>query len=340
MKLSIIVPVYNMAADSKLAFCLDSLVHQSFDDYEIIAVDDASTDDSLEVLREYETKYPDRIKVLARPENGKQGAAKNTGLDVARGEFVGFVDSDDWIDPDMYTRMIALAEDTGADMVGCDYCMVNAQGFTKTDRIANSRPEQTGVLTPDKYKSLILDSGSLVVKIYKRELFESPALRFPEKTFYEDNAIATELMLRAKHYEYIPEALYYYYQHGGSTVHVITRQRCENRLDSMRLMLQHAKESGILEKYRDEIEFRFTNLFYQNTLFTYMQGVKRTEPGFVKALGKEMREAFPEFQENPYYKERINAEEKKFMALQQRSTIGFILYYKLIYLARKIRYGK
>lgn len=340
MKLSIIVPVYNMLADGKLAFCMDSLVNQNFSDYEIIAVDDASTDRSLETLRAYEKTYPDKVRVIALPENRKQGGAKNAGLDMAQGEYIGFVDSDDWIDPDMYAKLIAKAEETGADMVGCDCCCIDTHRFTKTARVPNSKFEQVGVLDAPKYKSLIMDSGSLVMRIYKREMFESPRLRFPEKIFYEDNAVATALMLRATHYEYIPEALYYYYQHGGSTVHVITEQRCQNRLESMRVMLKHAKECGALETYKDEIEFRFTNLFYHITLLSYMQGVKPVRPGFLRALGREMRQTFPDFLQNPYFVSRVNEEEKKFMKLQQRSTILFILYYKFVYLVRKIRYGK
>ena len=80
MKLSIIVPVYNMTAGGKLAKCLDSLVNQQMSDYEIIAVDDKSTDDSLQMLREYESRYPDKVRVIASPENKRQGGAKNLGL--------------------------------------------------------------------------------------------------------------------------------------------------------------------------------------------------------------------------------------------------------------------
>ena len=92
MELSIIVPVYNMAADDKLVWCLDSLVGQTVSDYEIIAVDDCSTDHSLQILREYEKNYPDRFCVIASPQNKKQGGAKNLGLARAKGEWIGFIE--------------------------------------------------------------------------------------------------------------------------------------------------------------------------------------------------------------------------------------------------------
>ena len=93
MKLSVIVPVYNMAAEGKLQYCLESLVHQTFADMEIIAVDDASTDNSLEILRQYEKEYPGRVKVITYPVNRRQGGAKNEGLKVASGDWIGFIDS-------------------------------------------------------------------------------------------------------------------------------------------------------------------------------------------------------------------------------------------------------
>ena len=102
MKLSIIVPVYNMAADGKLEYCLNSLIHQTLKDIEIIAVDDASTDGSLDILRRYELDYPEKVKVIHYEKNRRQGGAKNEGLKVARGEWIGFLDSDDWVTPDCY----------------------------------------------------------------------------------------------------------------------------------------------------------------------------------------------------------------------------------------------
>lgn len=338
MKLSIIVPVYNMVAGEKLEFCLNSLTNQTISDYEIIAVNDASTDDSLVVLSWYKNHYPEKFKVIDLPENRRQGGAKNAGLDVARGEFIGFVDSDDWIASDMYKKLLEKARETGADVVGCDYCLTYEHNYEVGQVIPNSKENQLGILDEEKYKSLILDPGSLVVKIYRRELFEEePKIRFPEKIFFEDNAIAAMLFLRAKHFEYVREPLYYYYQHNASTVHVINEERCTNRLESMRIMLKIAKEDDSLEKYHDEIEFRFINLFYQNTLFTYMPGVKWVKCSYVRKLGKEMQEKFPKFQENPYYLKRVNAEERRFIAIQQKSTILFVLYYKFVYFVRRVK---
>lgn len=337
MKLSVIVPVYNMASDGKLKYCLDSLVSQTVSDYEIIAVDDCSTDDSLAVLRTYEARYPDRFFVIASLENRKQGGAKNLGLEKARGEWIGFIDSDDWITPDFYERLLQKAQETGADMVGCDYNLTPEHSMKIGQVVHNNRPEQTGALNKEKYRSLILDSGSLVVKIYRRHIILDYPNRFPEHIFYEDNAIGNSWMLRATHFAYIPEPLYYYYQHDASTVHTITKKRCEDRMEAARVMIREAGQFGFLEEYYPEIESSFTTLFYVNTLFSYMAGVKKKEYGFVKALGREMRETFPGFMENKYYRERVHEEERRLIAMHMKSTIRFMLYYKALWMYRDFR---
>ena len=124
LELSVIVPVYNMAKDGNLTYCINSLVRQTLQSMEIIAVDDASTDDSLKILREFEKKYPGRVKAIASPENRRQGGARNLGLREAQGRYIGFMDADDWVVEDLYERMLEVAKRTGADVVGTDMCRV------------------------------------------------------------------------------------------------------------------------------------------------------------------------------------------------------------------------
>lgn len=337
MKLSVIVPVYNMAAGDKLTWCLNSLVNQTISDYEIIAVDDCSTDNSLEILRDYEKKYSDKFHVIPSPVNKKQGGAKNLGLEKATGEWIGFIDSDDWIVPDFYEKLISRGEEAGADMVGCDYHLTCEHSMEIGQVVHNNKQSQAGILTKEKYGSLILDSGSLVVKIYRRHIIYDFPNRFPENIFYEDNAISNSWMLRAKHFVYLEEPLYYYYQHDTSTVHTITKKRCEDRMEAARIMVREAKEFGFLDEYYPEIESSFTTLFYVNTLFSYMAGVKKKEYGFIKAMGREMKETFPDFMENPYYQERVHQEERKLIKMQIKSTLYFMIYYKVLWLYRNFR---
>ena len=337
MKLSIIVPVYNMASDGKLNYCLDSLVNQSLTDYEILAVDDCSTDDSFAIMKEYQEKYPEMFHAIHSPVNKHQGGAKNIGLKMAKGEWIGFIDSDDWIIPDMYERLIHRAEETGADLVGCDYCLTDRHSMEIGQIVPNNKVEQSGVLDDEKRKSLILDGGSLVVKIFNRKMILENQLWFPENIFYEDNALGNSYLLLANHFEYMQEPMYFYYQHDASTVHTISTVRCEDRMQAGRMMIEEAIRHSFLEKYKEELEYSFTLLFYINTLFTYMAGVSHVKYSFVKNMGKEMKEYFPQFEKNLYYQERTHREEKKLIHMQQQSTLYFIFYYKLLWTYRRWR---
>ena len=113
VKVSIIIPAYN--TEKYIDNCLQSLVNQTLKEMEIIIVDDGSKDNTLELLRGYEAKFPEKIKVFTK-ENGGQASARNLALEHVTGEYVGFVDSDDWVSLDMYEKMYQKAKETDADI--------------------------------------------------------------------------------------------------------------------------------------------------------------------------------------------------------------------------------
>lgn len=339
MKLSIIVPVYNMVADGKLAFCMDSLLAQTITDYEIIAVDDKSTDDSLVVLKEYEAKHPDKVKVIASPENRRQGGAKNLGLRHASGEWIGFVDSDDWISPDFYETLFAKAEETGADIVGCHYCIKNTHDYEIGPEVQADYDWTSGPMDEEKYAAAVLYPGSMVVNMYKREIFYDNGLWFPEYMFYEDNCTGILTMLCCKHYEYVKKPMYYYYQHDASTVHHISEAKCTNRMQVMEILIGECYKRGFLEEYPDEIEYRFTEMFYINTLFTYMIGMPfhKKKISYLRLLRDGILAYFPEYASNPYFEEKQDAEVKKLTAMHCKSPFRFFWYYTALTTYRKVR---
>ncbi len=338
MKLSIIVPVYNMAADGKLAYCLDSLVNQTLKEpYEIIAVDDASTDNSLEVLKEYESRYPKLFKVVSYEVNRRQGGAKNAGLKVATGEWIGFIDSDDWVTPDYYEKLLHKAYATGADMVGCDYNLVDRHTFNVGRVVQNNSMDQTGVLDEAKHKSLIMRPGSMVIKIYKHSVIQENYLCFPEGIFYEDNCAGPVWSVYFKQFERVEEPMYYYYQHNVSTVHHITEGKCRDRMQAAKLLYQECKDRGLLEQYQEELEYRFCELYYVITLFSYMSGVKHPKLSFVKKLRMGAEEYFPKFRDNAYYKQFTGAEEQSLIAMQAKSDWKFYWYYRLKLWVRRMK---
>ncbi|MCD7836965.1 MAG: glycosyltransferase [Lachnospiraceae bacterium] len=336
MLLSIIVPVYNMAAGGKLNFCMDSLVAQTLpgESYEIIAVDDASTDNSLDILRDYEERYGELVRVIHYDTNRRQGGAKNEGLKAASGKWIGFIDSDDWVTPDYYEKLIRRADETGADMVGCDYSLVNEHTYTVGRVVSNNSLSQTGLLDEEKHGGLLMRPGSMVIKIYRHSVIKENRLSFPENIFYEDNCAGSVWSLYFKHFEKVEEPMYFYYQHEVSTVHGISEEKCRDRLRAAELMYSECRDRGFLEKYRAEIEYRFAELYYVNTLFSYMSALSVAEGGishlkFIKELRQGIDRYFPDFEKNKYYISNTADTEKRFISLHGRSNSAFYVYYRL-----------
>lgn len=337
MKLSIIVPFYNMSADGKLNYCMDSLVHQTLTDYEILAVDDCSQDDTYERLCEYERKYPEKVHALQTPVNKKQGGARNLGIKHAKGEWIGFMDGDDWAAPDMYEKLLRKAQETGADVVGCDLHRTCEHSMKIGQIVDANTMDQTGVLDEDRYRRLLLNPCSMVIKIYKKEVIDRYHLRFPEGIFYEDNCAAPVWMLHFKHFEKVQEPLYYYYQDPSSTTHYISEAKCRDRMKAGKLLAEQCRQYGFYDLYQKELEFAFTKLYYVNTLFTYMIGVVHPQLPFLRELKKGIQEEFPDFQRNPYFQKSFDAEQKKLIGLHMRSSALFLGYYRVLSGYRKIR---
>ena len=215
MKLSIIVPVYNVEA--YLEECVDSLLAQTIGDFEIFLVDDGSRDRSGEIADHYAAAYPGIVHCL-HVDNGGQGRARNFALPLAKGDYLGFVDSDDRIAPDMYEKLYRRCEETGADISVCNWLEVFPDGHTN--------------ILPARYQTKLLSAaGSACNKIFRRELLG--ATRFPEGMWYEDFYFSAMLMIRANKIEYLDEPLYHYRQSAQSTMR---NNNAKMNLDLLRVL--------------------------------------------------------------------------------------------------------
>ena len=341
MKLSIIVPVYNMAEDGKLDYCMESLLNQTVTDYEIIAVDDCSTDASLEILKKYQTQHPELVKVFHHEVNRRQGGAKNTGLDAAQGEWIGFVDADDWVAPEFYEKLIRKGEETGADVVGCNYTLVTEHTMQVGKTVQNNDQSECGPATDETRRKLAMRPGSMVIKVYRHEMIRQNHLDFPDGIFYEDNCAGTVWMLCAGHFEKVEEPLYYYYQDPKSTVHLITQDKCRDRMKAGDLLYENCMARGFLEQYPNEIEYRYTEIYYATTLFSYLSGAEAAgipagqQREFIKKLRDGILRTFPDFQKNPYYNSMMGEEERKLIAVQCHSNLRFYTMYRLLHKVRE-----
>lgn len=206
-KVSIIVPIYNTA--SFLNKCLNSLVHQTLDDIEIICVNDGSTDDSQLIINDFLAKYPYRIKSILK-HNGGLSDARNIGLQEASGEYIAFLDSDDYVEIDLYEKMYKKACQTQADIIVCGFKRVTLEGDVLSI-------EQTQLKkTYSSIEGLTSIAPAAWNKLYKRELWIESEVRYPKGVWYEDLPTTIKLMLYANNIATVNEPLIYYVQHPNS----------------------------------------------------------------------------------------------------------------------------
>lgn len=220
-KISIIVPIYN--AEEHLDKCVESILEQTETNLEIILVDDGSKDNSFEICKKYE-KTDQRVKVIHQ-ENAGVSVARNHGIELAEGEYIGFVDSDDWIEPVMYERLLKEAKETNADVVMCDATTVYSDGKIQADTITQLSKNQV-LNKPDFTPSLLLEmAGSAWRCIYKNnryndKLIKSERLYFPLGVkFSEDRIFNIYAFGYADKIAYIKESYYNRYMNEKSAVH-------------------------------------------------------------------------------------------------------------------------
>ena len=213
-KVSVIVPFNNV--ENYISKCLTSLIYQSLEDIEIICINDASTDNSKNIVAEY-AKNDKRIKVLNIEKMSGQYYARNLGLEIASGEYIGFVDSDDWVALDMFEKMYNLAKLGNTDITMCQAQLYDdkEQRIYCDDYYSLKNLEKMGnnVFSIEETKEEILNINVVLWnKIYKREFLNNIEAKFPEGFIYEDMLFFFETYLKAKRVNILWEAPYYYRQ--------------------------------------------------------------------------------------------------------------------------------
>lgn len=243
-KVSVIVPVYN--SENCLEKCLDSILNQTLTEIEVILINDGSTDYSLEIIKQYSKKY-NNIKYKTK-ENEGQAVARNIGIDMATGEFISFVDSDDYIENTMMQRLYEKAIKTDSDIVICDY----------TEKLKNTQISRKSlyVNSDTLQKRYILSVAGPCSKIIKTEILKQNNIRFLENNIYEDLAIIPTLALYTNKISYCEESLYYYVVRQNSTMQ---QTKYNPKLESIFNVMEYVSNQFDGKGYDEEIEFIYIN---------------------------------------------------------------------------------
>ena len=310
-KVSVIVPCYN--AEQFLTRCLDSLVNQTLEGIEIICVNDASPDNGIAILRDYETRYPN-VVVIDLKENVRQGGARNRGIEIARGEYIGFVDADDWVDLQMFEKLYNKAKETKVEVVSCDYEIVNQLGRIQLGKLPD-RSDIYGTITEQTRPEVILTTGSICCKLIRRDLLERNHLRFPEQIFYEDNCFNTILGVVLETYAHLPQSLYYYFDNSDSTTRKRNSMRIADRFKSLDLQLDYMQSKGLELKYASVMNYIVIRTLF-NTVTSYLGTSDEPDRKVLYEVHKRLKlQVVPENGRNPYVGRLFSSREKLHLML-------------------------
>lgn len=295
--ISIIIPIYN--SELYLERCILSLINQTLKDIEIILVNDASPDNSMEIVRKYEKIEP-RIVVVDSKVNII--ASRNLGIKVAKGNYLGFVDADDWVEPTMYEELYKSSKNETVDVIASD--VLNC--FSSGKIIKEINIDDKAFESPEKVKAYVSQyGGRLFANIWKRELITDDLL-FLKHCLYCDSIVPL-WYFKAQSFAKVSKPMYNYYINDESITHMKNSPRFFDRAVGALDMLGRSKKNGLYEKYQAEIDYVFYRLYYKNTLIL-------TRTSFTKLPLKEIKDL------NKTFRSLVDIENNKYYLIHEKET--------------------
>lgn len=286
-KISAIVPVYNLEKKG-LDKCLDSLVNQTFKDIEIIVVNDGSTDNSQKIIDNYKQKYQNITSFTIK--NSGQAVARNFGLSKAKGEYISFIDGDDYIELDTYEKLNEYIK-MDKDIILFDYKLIYSN---RSEYMKSYNPIDKSNVTVKEY--LLSHVVSPCNKILKKSYLEQINFKFPEHIIYEDYASMPTLAINNPKIAYIDKALYNYVQSENSTTrNQIYKKKYEDLFEATDYLYSMLKNTSFLEEL--EYIICYHNLFLGSYNFYRFQ-----KYDMIDKESDSIKEKFPNWKKNKYIK--------------------------------------
>lgn len=313
-KISVIVPIYNV--EKYLEKCINSLLSQTLEDIQIILVNDGSKDNSGNIAKEYEKNNKNGV-IYVEKENGGLSDARNYGLKYATGDFIAFLDSDDYIEKNAYEKMYNKAIEENADYVECDFLWE----FPNKIRVDKQYPY--------KNKKEMLSFVRVVAwnKLIKRQLITDNNLEFPKGLRYEDVEFTYKLIPFINKFAYVDKPFIHYVQREGSIANVQNERTAEifTVLDNV---IEFYKKNNIYEKYRDELEYNYARYLLCSSLKRMCKIKDKTiREKLLTESWERLNLNFPNWKENVILK-TVNIGKNKYMRTVNKST--YKIYSKIL----------
>lgn len=281
--ISVIVAVYNI--EEYLPRCIESILAQTYRHLEIILVDDGSTDGSGAICDDYAARDA-RIQVIHK-QNGGLSDARNAGLDIAKGEYIGFVDGDDWIEPDMYYAMYEACVAAGAQLAACRYKQITKSGIIDAsagNSVSLSKTEALEIYVCGDERYQIYNS--VWSKLFARTLIQD--MRFPVGKNSEDIMFTTRAFCRMERLAYLDKAYYNYVldREGSIMNEKAGERRIKDEIPFWREQIAHIRDAGM-----SELSDKAAYHFYRRLLFYYIDFMEQKQTGsYAKEIIRQLRD--------------------------------------------------
>ena len=293
MIFSVVIPVYNVK--DYLPKCIDSVLAQDFEDYEVILIDDGSTDgESGAICDRYAAAHPERIRAIHKP-NGGVGEARNVGIEAAQGEYLIFIDSDDYIAPDMFRVLADAVARFGSDIIGFGAAL-----------------EANGVVVKELVDPLPTDRTFTLADT--PELMQT--MRYPARIWYEDLCTSVKLLALAKSAAFVPDILYYYVDRTNSITRNTNTARNAELFTAFDNLLDWYRENGLFERYYNEL----SRLAVDHVLLAASVRVLRVDPEseLLDRFQDYVQAQFPDYLDNPLLAQLSRSHKLILRLLRQR----------------------
>ena len=291
LDLSIIVPVYNV--ENYLNKCLDSLVHQTITNYEIIVVNDGTKDNSQDIIDEYVKKYPKLVKSYIK-ENGGIGDARNFGVKFATGKYLAFIDSDDYAELDYYENMCKIAFSKNLDLVVADleYIWENNE---KEPMYKPGLSDVDGSMQTKLFLSPLFSWN----KLFKRELYNRLDCQFPVGVWYEDIPVALKFFASTDKVGYYNHIGIHYLQRSTSIMGSNYSPKMYDIFDTFSNITRDFKERNLYDKYYTELEYLYIEHFLVYGAFRFLKSDKDHYQELMLKSFDFVKKEFPNYLKNP-----------------------------------------
>ena len=291
IKVSIIVPFYNV--ENYIEKCLQSLVNQTLEDIEILLVNDGSQDTSEAIAKQFVEKYPNKIIYLEK-ENGGLSDARNYAIPYAKGEYIAFLDSDDYVETNMYEEMYNKAKKEDLDYVECDFL------WEYPDKTLESKGRQY-----DSKKEMFIHTRVVAWnKLIKREIVQNNHLEFPKGYRYEDVEFFYKLLPLIHHYGIVQKPFIHYVQRENSISNV-QNKRTKEIIDVLEHVIAYYKTNNLFDEYKEEIEYTYARyILCSSMLRMVMIEDKKERKEIINMAWKSLNTQFVNWKKNTYLKNK------------------------------------